>query len=331
MKFLFANNASSVLAAGVAPLDTLIPLAIGTGQLFPNPGANEGFYVTIVNASGTHEIVLCTARDIDTLVVTRGQQGTPQQSWNAGDRIELRVTAANLDAFLQAEGEGTDSGGAVAFETVVAGNVITPKITGVANRPESDLYLRSGNVPLVFGSRILVDRHLLQNMIFMFHGSVASIPPEFQLCDGTNGTPNLKDKFIVGAGNTYAPGDQLGGGTNRATTESGAHGHTVGNTALSINQMPKHGHLTRYSTASGRTSEGQGSLMLVAAGTIQNKFEGYITSSTAGEAIAAEGGGATHSHSLTGASGHTHSVDIRPPYYALCYIKLKPTAISASL
>lgn len=43
-------------------------------------------------------------------------------------------------------------------------------------------------------------------MIMMWSGSVASIPFHWQLCDGTGGTPDLRDKFIVGAGNSYNPG-----------------------------------------------------------------------------------------------------------------------------
>lgn len=43
-------------------------------------------------------------------------------------------------------------------------------------------------------------------MIILWSGSVASIPSGFVLCNGTNGTPNLKNRFIVGAGDTYAVG-----------------------------------------------------------------------------------------------------------------------------
>ena len=42
--------------------------------------------------------------------------------------------------------------------------------------------------------------------IVMWSGSVASIPSGWLLCDGTNGTPDLRNRFIVGAGSTYAVG-----------------------------------------------------------------------------------------------------------------------------
>lgn len=41
----------------------------------------------------------------------------------------------------------------------------------------------------------------------MWSGSIGSIPAGYYLCDGQNGTPNLKDRFVVGAGNTYAVGN----------------------------------------------------------------------------------------------------------------------------
>ena len=43
-------------------------------------------------------------------------------------------------------------------------------------------------------------------IVAKWSGSIASIPAPWQLCDGTNGTEDLRDKFIVGAGNTYAVG-----------------------------------------------------------------------------------------------------------------------------
>lgn len=49
--------------------------------------------------------------------------------------------------------------------------------------------------------------------ILMWSGSILTIPIGYQLCDGTNGTPDLRDRFIVGAGLSYAVG-ATGGTTN---------------------------------------------------------------------------------------------------------------------
>jgi hypothetical protein len=46
---------------------------------------------------------------------------------------------------------------------------------------------------------------LMTGMILIWSGAVGDIPGGWHLCDGTEGTPDLTDKFIIGAGSTYAP------------------------------------------------------------------------------------------------------------------------------
>ena len=57
--------------------------------------------------------------------------------------------------------------------------------------------------------------------IIMWSGATNNIPSGWALCDGNNGTPNLQDKFIVGAGSTYAV-DATGGSAD-ATLVSHTH------------------------------------------------------------------------------------------------------------
>jgi len=56
--------------------------------------------------------------------------------------------------------------------------------------------------------------------IIMWSGSVASIPDGWALCDGRNGTPDLTDVFVIGAGGTYSPGDT--GGSSQFTGNTGS-------------------------------------------------------------------------------------------------------------
>ena len=56
----------------------------------------------------------------------------------------------------------------------------------------------------------------------MWSGSIGSIPSGYVLCDGTNGTPNLKDSFVVGSGNSYAVGSN-GGFTSSVTSNVGTN------------------------------------------------------------------------------------------------------------
>jgi len=65
-------------------------------------------------------------------------------------------------------------------------------------------------------------------MITPFTGAIVDIPSGWVLCDGTNGTPDLRDKFIVGAGTSYAV-DAVGGSVNHQHDFTGdGHDHGVG-------------------------------------------------------------------------------------------------------
>jgi len=60
-----------------------------------------------------------------------------------------------------------------------------------------------------------LDQVVPPGMIVMWSGSVDTIPEGWALCDGTNGTPNLRDRFIVGAGGRYGVG--AGGYVNKVS------------------------------------------------------------------------------------------------------------------
>ena len=132
--------------------------------------------------------------------------------------------------------------------------------------------------------------------IVLWSGSVASIPTNWALCNGANGTPNLLDRFIVGAGNSYAVG-AAGGATSHA------HGGTTDLHALTVAEIPAHDHG-------------------LAVGNVMAYNAGTLTLQTAGGPVntqlltgASVGGGGGHSHTFT-----SNVADGRPPYYALCYI-----------
>lgn len=65
--------------------------------------------------------------------------------------------------------------------------------------------------------------------IIIWSGSESNIPNNWQLCDGTNGTPDLRNQFVIGAGDTYSVG-----------SSGGESEHT-----LTINEMPRHTHNLR--------------------------------------------------------------------------------------
>jgi hypothetical protein len=97
MAVLYANNATTTLAASITNSATSLSVAAGKGALFPAIGGSDYFYVTLTNTAGAIEIVKVTARSVDTFTVTRGQDGTTGLAWAAGDKVDLRITKAVLD------------------------------------------------------------------------------------------------------------------------------------------------------------------------------------------------------------------------------------------
>ena len=83
-----------------------------------------------------------------------------------------------------------------------------------------------------------INQNTPSGLIAMWSGAIAAIPTGWVLCNGSNSTPDLRDNFIVGAGNGYNPGDT-----------GGEAAHT-----LTIPEMPTHNH--RLVTGSGTTSSG---------------------------------------------------------------------------
>ena len=64
--------------------------------------------------------------------------------------------------------------------------------------------------------------------ISIWSGSIVDIPSTYRLCDGTNGTPDLRNKFVTGSGDTYAV-DAVGGNVNHLHTfDADLHAHFMG-------------------------------------------------------------------------------------------------------
>ncbi len=57
------------------------------------------------------------------------------------------------------------------------------------------------------GSALTGVESFVTGMIIAWYGNTGNIPSGFVLCDGNNNTPDLRDRFIVGAGSAYSPGD----------------------------------------------------------------------------------------------------------------------------
>lgn len=63
--------------------------------------------------------------------------------------------------------------------------------------------------------------------ILLWFGSIATIPAGYVLCDGNNGTPDLRNRFVPGAGDTYAVNDTGGAVNHNHTFTTDGHSHTL--------------------------------------------------------------------------------------------------------
>jgi len=92
--------------------------------------------------------------------------------------------------------------------------------------------------------------------ILLWSGSVATIPVGWHLCDGTNGTPNLTNLFVVGAGDTYNPNDTGGTSVHSHTAlTSGVHQHTVPGGAYPIGSGVNFSNFTTFAGGHTHTTD----------------------------------------------------------------------------
>ncbi len=161
--------------------------------------------------------------------------------------------------------------------------------------------------------------------IIMWSGAIVDIPSGWYLCNGSNGTPDLRNRFIVGAGDTYAV-DATGGEATHALTEAelASHLHTVdppnttsGNQSASHNHTINHGH--NFKSASGSGTSGWYS-------TQANKDPTSESGKVVDYAGNSGNQSASHTHDVniaqfnSGSAGSGTAHENRPPYYALAYI-----------
>jgi microcystin-dependent protein len=191
---------------------------------------------------------------------------------------------------------------------------------GTDGRPQGEIWLTYGfnykfvlkdsagvtiqtydNLYGIVGTQGAVGTTIPAGMISLWYGSIGSVPTGWYLCDGTNGTPDLRDKFVIAAGSSYAVGATGGTATNTLTTnELPTHSHTA---TFTGSALAGHAH-----TIGGAFGGGGG----IGGGDLNNSLGSTSTSSvSAGTpsgtvAVASTGSGASFSNI--------------PPYYALAYV-----------
>jgi hypothetical protein len=333
---VWTNNASSLLASSITSLSTTVVVTAGQGALFPAIAAGQYAVATLEDTSGNIEIVYVTGRTSDTMTITRAQEGTSPLPFASGSRFELRVTAGVLATLLQKTGadilSGTTTLGGV-LTMNGSGSIQNGEIAGAALRGAPGLTANQilipsdSSAPTVGGSPILSTSNIVTHMpagaglvitgmVLFWTGASNAIPSGYVLCDGTNGTPDLRDKFIVGGGGSLP----TSGGANTGSTGVSLTGATGGATALTIDQIPGHSH--KFFSGVAASGNSAGKCPDWGAG---GAFNDTITAGPyTGQEIIQPTGGATpgtlgaansHTHTLTD-PGHSHTVTL-PPYRAV--------------
>jgi hypothetical protein len=189
-----------------------------------------------------------------------------------------------------------------------------PIILGTDGRPPSEIWLTDGffykfvltdsddvtiqtydNLYGIIGTAPSPPTPTPAGVIVLWSGSIGSIPAGWVLCNGNNGTPDLRNRFIVGAGSTYSV-DATGGSADAIVV---SHTHT----ATSVVTDPGHRHAI-----------GRGVTQLQAGNNASqfqpNNYSDLSDFATTGITVAT-------TNASAGTSGTNANL---PPYYALCYI-----------
>ena len=177
--------------------------------------------------------------------------------------------------------------------TTGTGSVVysaSPTLTGVPLAPTANA---GTNTTQIATTAFVLANGVPSGAIMLWSGSVASIPSGWLLCNGSSGTPDLRNRFIVGAGSTYAVAAT--GGSADAIVVSHTH------TATSTVTDPGHNHTAQGANFNFGYAQGSDAI---------NRSTQTTSTATTGITVAT-------TVASSGSSGTNANL---PPYYALAYI-----------
>jgi hypothetical protein len=300
-----ARNLRLNLTGTVGAAQNLIVPAIEKQYIVNN---TLGYDITVKNSTGTgvavpagkSMIVFNTGSNV-VEVVTALATGTviPVANGGTGASTASITSFNNITGYTASGATGTTSSNLVfSASPTLTGTLTTSGTLEVSGGLTLDgaagtsgqvmVSAGAGNTP-TWGNAFVA------GMIMLWSGSSASIPSGWLLCDGSSSTPDLRNRFVVGATSTYAVGAT--GGSADAIVVS--HTHTATSTVTDP------GHLHTY---------GQGNFVTYAGGGNGSRDAGNNATNTS---TASTGITVATTNASSGSSGTNANL---PPYYALCYI-----------
>ena len=248
-----------------------------------------GFAIQVIGSSGTGVII---PNGATTSIYCDGTNFLPLNTGAAGN--------FSVSGNLAVTGTTTLTGALSASTATFSGAIssVSPTFTGTPTAPTA---AAGTNTTQIATTAFAIANGFPAGGIIMWSGSIASIPLGFRLCDGTSGTPDLRDRFIVGAGSTYTPGN-TGGSANAVVV---SHSHSFSGDALGTHS---HTLTTNRSSKSGNATP-----FMLTDPNVGENFNGSASFNTSG----ASAGTPSGTISTAGVSGTNANL---PPYYALAYI-----------
>lgn len=269
-----ARNAVLVVSGTNSAVRQIICPLVSKTYIVTN-NTTGGFAVTIGGATGS---TVSIPNGVTAQVYCDGINFYSSQTGSAGN--------FSVNGNLSVSGTTALTGALTASTATFSGTV------ALGGTPTAPTAAPGTNTTQIATTAFVLANGVPSGAIIMWSGSIGSIPSGWLLCNGSGGTPDLRDRFIVGAGSTYAVAAT--GGTADAVVVS--HTHTA--------SVTDPGHLHTYT---------RGGTDTVSGGPITIQTNSALPTQSTSTAFT----GISVTNSTTGVSGTNQNL---PPYYALAYI-----------
>ena len=248
---------------------------------------------------------------------------TGNQSPKSGSNLTFNSSTGQLNA-TKFVGDGSGLTNISTLNQSTTGNAATATkletartISGASFDGTANVTLNNANITNGAGY-VTSAGAVPSGVIVLWSGATNAIPTGWVLCNGQNSTPDLRDRFIIGAGNNYNV-NATGGESSKllGTANLPSHTHTDG--TLATNNISLTGDIQKISECYNVAGS--------ASGVFTKKGTGNspVTGSSSNSPTAGVDFDASHSHDVTGNTGDQggtmgQAFSILPPYYALAYI-----------